>query len=131
MKTNFYIVLIVSILLLFSCSNDDDTSTNGIRQNSCDLDTQNRKYTECCVEGPLTAQTESIFFATYTTNISSPLYSWQVLGGSIEIIDGGNSATAKFKTKSDFVRDTIVGQSYSISGMSGCSDLIVITSGNN
>lgn len=127
MKTNIYSVFIFLALLLSSCSNDDDTSSEVIRQNSCDLDKGNRKFTECCVEGPLTAKPESVFFANYTTTISNPLYSWNVLGGSIEIIEGGNSATAKFRTKANFVRDTIVGESYSENGMSGCSDLIVIT----
>jgi len=127
MKTNIYSIFIFSALLLSSCSNDDDTSTEGIRQNSCDLDKGNRKFTECCVEGPLTAKPESIFFANYTTTISNPLYTWHVLGGSIEIIEGGNSATAKFRTKANFVCDTIVGDSYSANGMSSCSDLIVIT----
>lgn len=114
-------------LLFSSCSNNDETSPEGIRQNSCDLEKSNGKFTECCVEGPLTAKPESVFFANYTTTILDPIYKWEVLGGSIEIIEGVNSATAKFRTKANFVLDTIVGESYSVDGMSGCSDLIVIT----
>lgn len=138
MKTKFYNILILSSLLIFSCSKDGDDakseekeqSFEEVRQNSCDDENGLKKFTECCVEGPLMAIPEYVFSATYTTNIENPIYSWKVLGGSIELIEGGNSATAKFRTKNNFVRDTIVGQSHSVDGL-GCSDLIVITSNNN
>ncbi|MCZ4318105.1 hypothetical protein O4H26_03790 [Aequorivita viscosa] len=131
MKINFLSILLISTLLFFSCSNDDDSSRNEeILQNSCELNQGNSKYTECCLEGPLKVKPGNTFYASFTSTYINPEFSWEVLGGSLEIIEGGNSARAKFKAKPDFVHDTLLGisQLNTPNGIMICSDLIVITS---
>lgn len=129
MKTNFYITLIFSALIFFSCSNDEnDKVIDSPIQNNCESGMGRMLYTECCVEGPIKAKPNEIISVTYTSNFESSIYSWEVLGGSMTLVEGENSQTAKFRTANNFVSDSIMGNSISPNGVPECSSIIVITS---
>lgn len=131
MKTNFYTILILSALLFLSCSKDkDDTLTETPRQNSCEH-TENIEhkilYTECCVEGPLQAIPDEIITVSYTSNFTVERYKWEVLGGTMVLVEGENSPIATFRVGKNFIRDSIRGTGTSSEGVPSCSNIIVIT----
>jgi len=129
MKTNLYSVLIFSALIFFSCSSDEnEKALDSPLQNNCESGLEKMMYTECCVEGPIQARPNEIISLTYTSNFESPIYSWEVLGGSMTLVEGENAPTAKFRTSNNFVSDSISGNSISADGVPKCSTIIVITS---
>lgn len=126
MKTIRLNILLLLLVSLFSCSNDDNEEELP-RQQTCEISTGSAKYTECCLEGPLTAIPDQIFSVTYTTTTENPICRWTVRGNSITLVEGENSATAKFRVDKNFVKDTIIGVGYTSNGQAACSDLIIIT----
>ncbi|AFL80048.1 hypothetical protein Aeqsu_0536 [Aequorivita sublithincola DSM 14238] len=129
MKTNFYTILILSVLVCFSCSKDNDENAvdQPPIQNDCGGGMAKTLYTECCVEGPIQAKSDQIISLTYTSNFESDIYEWTVQGNSITLVEGQNAATAKFRTAKNFVKDSILGFSISPEGVPACGNIIVIT----
>ncbi len=125
MKTNSYVILIFSLLTFLSCSNDDDNKVISPMQNDCQSGGL-KMYTECCIEGPIQAKTDQIISLTYTSNFESARYEWEVLGTSMTLVEGENSAIAKFRTAKNFVSDSIVGYSISTDEGVACSQVIAI-----
>lgn len=132
MKIKTFCILVFFSVFLTFCSNDDSKNLpEAPRQNTCDNDSIYLKRTFCCLEGPTVAIPNEIISISYSSNIENAEYNWRVLGGSIVLVEGENSATAKFKVGNNFVRDSILGESHSIDGMTSCSDIIIISSENN
>lgn len=129
MKTNFYIILILSALLSFSCSKDNDENVvaKTPMQNDCTSGLNKTLYTECCVEGPIQANPDEIISLTYTSNFESEMYDWEVLGNSMTLVEGANTTTAKFRTAKNFVKDSIRVFSRSINDAKACSYVLEIT----
>jgi hypothetical protein len=116
----------LSALLLFSCSNDDDNKVPPPLQNDCES-TGLYKYTECCIEGPIQAKQDQVISFTYTSNFESAGYEWEVLGNSMTLVEGQNSETAKFRTAKNFVSDSIVAFSRTTDGGKACSHVVIIS----
>ncbi|WP_310992500.1 hypothetical protein [Aequorivita marina] len=127
MKINIYSIILFSALTFFSCSNDDnDKALEPPLQNNCESGMGKMLYTECCAEGPIQARPGDIISVTYTSNFESSIYSWVVVGGSITLVEGENSPTAKFRIEKGFVSDTIIGYGATSDGVPACSADIVI-----
>ncbi|MDN3724518.1 hypothetical protein QRD02_08995 [Aequorivita sp. SDUM287046] len=131
MKSHLFL-LIVSTFLFFSCSKDkhEDIVRSPI-QNTCENEGMNKiLYTECCLEGPQHARPDEIITITYTSNFEGGSYDWDVLGGSLVLVEGANTPTAKFRAGKNFKKDSI--RAYSVArdtplGAPACSEVIVIT----
>ena len=131
MKTNFFSILVILIAFISACSKDDSEKIVENFQSTCGSDYDLLQGTKCCLEGPISTSSNQIISITYLSNIENALYNWEVLGGSMELLEGEHSSTAKFKVGENFTQDTIMGKSYSVDGSLICSDIIVITSDNN
>ena len=125
-------LLVMTIILLSACSQDDGGNMFENIQSSCGIEYDTiSSGTKCCMVGPEFAGSNEIISVTYTSNIENALYSWEVLGGSMVITEGEHSSTARFKAEKNFIKDTIVGESHSADGTFICSNFIVVTSSKN
>ncbi len=93
-------------------------------QNECE-GTGLNKSIQCCIEGPIQAKQDQIITFTYANDFDATVYEWEVLGNSMTIVEGLNTATVKVRTSNNFVRDTIVGSGRSTNG-SLCATYVVI-----
>ncbi|MGO3182362.1 MAG: hypothetical protein ACTIJ9_05960 [Aequorivita sp.] len=130
MKSNLFSLLVIFMLLISACSKDDSKSNDQNFQSTCESDYDSIPGTKCCLEGPKSAMSNEIISVTYFSNIENALYKWEVLGGTMVLVEGENSSTAKFRVGKNFTQDTILGDSYSLDGVLQCSDIIIITSDN-
>jgi len=61
----------------------------------------------CCLSGKSSVSPGETEVYTYSTNVDSPQYTWEVISGDIEIIQGDNSSQATFKFGDDFTSGVI------------------------
>ena len=121
-----YLLLFVFVTLTTSCSNDDESSDNNIRVLSelvCGEDMSNYSGTICCISGPeLASPGESLSFE-YSSNIINPVFTWEIISGSISIVSGQNTATVTLEFGDDFTTGEILGKG---DGDEICSELFTI-----
>lgn len=99
-----------------------------ILQKECDSESQeidceeflraNSSDSACCIDGKNNVSAGATEMYTYGTNIDSPEYTWQVISGDIEIIDGENSAQATFKFGDNFTSGAI--EALGMGSIDGC-----------
>jgi hypothetical protein len=113
------------VCLLFcisSCTNDevngDDQSCDEVVCNEADSIYQDRAVcdldfiasyngTACCLSGPVKVNPGESLSYEYHSNIPNAKITWEVICGSIELTDGQNTQTAKFKFGDDFTTGCI------------------------
>lgn len=123
MKVNS-LLLVLLLLSLVSCSNDDGSDQP--KMQTCDLGQERLLYVQCCVEGPMQARPGQIITVAYSSNFDGFTYDWWATGNKLELVEGQNTTTAKFKVLANFQQDTIYGYGSSANGFKACQDRLVI-----
>src|SRR5690606_27440301 len=108
-----YLLLFVFITLITSCSDDDESSDNNIKESSelvCGEDMSNYSGIICCVSGSELASTGESLSFEYNSNINNPVFTWEIISGSISIVSGQNTATVTLEFGDDFTTGEILGK---------------------
>lgn len=101
MRTILFISVVFT-LLSTSCSKEKAEEIPA-QQQICELGVNKKPLpVECCVAGPIQAREGQIITATYYSSLVGGTYNWKVLGNSLQLVEGQNSATAKFRDLSNF-----------------------------
>lgn len=121
-----YLLLFVLITFTISCSNDDESTDDSNNETSklvCGEDISNYSGTTCCVTGSeLASPGESLSFE-YNSNIINPVFTWEIISGSISIVSGQNTSTITLEFGSDFTTGEILGKG---DGDEICTELFTI-----
>jgi len=122
-----YLLLFVLITFTISCSNDDDESTDDSNNETSELvcgeDISNYSGTICCVTGSELASPEEILSFEYNSNIINPVFTWEIISGSISIVSGQNTSKITLEFGSDFTTGEILGKG---DGDEICTELFTI-----
>lgn len=127
MRTILFFSIVLTILST-SCSKEKAVEIPA-QQQICELGINLKPLTECCVAGPIQARAGQIITATYYSSFVGGSYNWKVLGNSLQLVEGQNSATAKFKVLSNFKKDTILVGAVARGAENGapsCSEFLII-----
>jgi|GEM_PF-2641894 len=117
-----YLLLFVLFTFAISCSSDDE-DLNPITELVCGENTTNYSGTICCVTGSdLVTPGETLSF-DYNSNIINPVFTWEVVSGSITIISGENSPTITVEFGNDFTTGMIRGKAI---GDEVCTEVLTI-----
>lgn len=107
-----YLLSFVFVTLTISCSIDDESSDNSKESSElvCGEDMLNYSGTICCITGAELASSGESLSYEYNSNINNPVFTWEIISGSISIVSGQNTSTVALEFGNDFTTGKILGK---------------------